>query len=156
MPLGPVREYVIICSLLIELNHSQINRLCNLSECIEHPGKIRHESNLGLVEFITIRVIGIQIIDLISSISDKVLQTMKTDMVKHDVEVESSEESADEIDKLTEHEADQHWYMQVFAHLTSEQIASIHHEEFNLLPKIFLLYGVDSQEHKFQLEGLGE
>ncbi|GJR31432.1 hypothetical protein Tco_1107664 [Tanacetum coccineum] len=34
--------------------------------------------------------------------SDKVLQTVKTDMVKHDVEVESSGECVDEIDKLTE------------------------------------------------------
>ncbi|GJV56787.1 hypothetical protein Tco_1457792 [Tanacetum coccineum] len=32
----------------------------------------------------------------------KVLQTVKTDMVKHDVEVESSGECVDEIDKLTE------------------------------------------------------
>ncbi|GJU22760.1 hypothetical protein Tco_1156102 [Tanacetum coccineum] len=31
-----------------------------------------------------------------------VLQTVKTDMVKHDVEVESSRECVDEIDKLTE------------------------------------------------------
>ncbi|GKB33288.1 hypothetical protein Tco_0872689 [Tanacetum coccineum] len=31
-----------------------------------------------------------------------VLQTVKTDMVKHDVEVESSGECVDEIDKLTE------------------------------------------------------
>ncbi|GKG14426.1 hypothetical protein Tco_0354026, partial [Tanacetum coccineum] len=30
------------------------------------------------------------------------LQTVKTDMVKHDVEVESSGECVDEIDKLTE------------------------------------------------------
>ncbi|GJZ87754.1 hypothetical protein Tco_0659364 [Tanacetum coccineum] len=40
-----------------------------------------------------------------------VLQTVKTDMVKHDVEVESSGECVDEIDKLTKvigkHEADQ-------------------------------------------------
>ncbi|GKF48349.1 hypothetical protein Tco_0141600 [Tanacetum coccineum] len=45
--------------------------------------------------------------------SDKVLQTVKTDMVKHDVEVESSGKCVDEIDKLAEligkHEADQHW-----------------------------------------------
>ncbi|GKG56201.1 hypothetical protein Tco_0577276, partial [Tanacetum coccineum] len=34
--------------------------------------------------------------------SDKVLQTVKTDMVKHDVEVESSGECVDKIDNLTE------------------------------------------------------
>ncbi|GKF96219.1 hypothetical protein Tco_0288954, partial [Tanacetum coccineum] len=34
--------------------------------------------------------------------SDKVLQTVKTNMVKHDVEVESSGECVEEIDKLTE------------------------------------------------------
>ncbi|GKD42673.1 hypothetical protein Tco_1267318, partial [Tanacetum coccineum] len=42
-----------------------------------------------------------------------VTQTVKTDMVKHEVEIETLGECVDEIDKLAEligkHEADQHW-----------------------------------------------
>ncbi|GJX24502.1 hypothetical protein Tco_0228947 [Tanacetum coccineum] len=68
---------------------------------------------------------------------------------------ESSEESTDKIDKLTEkHEADQQWRMN---QSSSTHVTTPHFSEFNLLQRSIALYtDVDSREHKFQLEGLGE
>ncbi|GJS08116.1 hypothetical protein Tco_0364912 [Tanacetum coccineum] len=87
-------------------------------------------------------------------------------MVKHDVEVESSEESTDKIDKLTEVSMKliNIGSMQVFDQFnirmnqsSSTHVTTPHFSEFNLLQRSIALYtDVDSREHKFQLEGLGE
>ncbi|GJW54073.1 hypothetical protein Tco_0098158 [Tanacetum coccineum] len=94
-------------------------------------------------------------------------------MVKHDVEVESSGECVDEIDKLTEvigemqlkqedrsyvhasNELHLHVFRVVAAYilvlvlLTTPAIAVYFSQDL-------LQHDVDSQEHRFQLEGLGE
>ncbi|GKA56379.1 hypothetical protein Tco_0755451 [Tanacetum coccineum] len=61
-------------------------------------------------------------------------------MVKHDVEVESSGECVDEIDKLTK---------------LSMKLINIGSMQFISSPKIFCNMIVDSQELVFQLVGLG-
>ncbi|GJT37948.1 hypothetical protein Tco_0937813 [Tanacetum coccineum] len=55
--------------------------------------------------------VGMDVVEIKHVESDKVLQTVKTDMVKHDVEVESSGECVEEIDRVERRsvEADQRW-----------------------------------------------
>ncbi|GJY13429.1 hypothetical protein Tco_0382738 [Tanacetum coccineum] len=64
--------------------------------------------------------VGMDVVEIKHVESDKVLQTVKTDMVKHDVEVESSGECVEEIDRVERRsvEADQRWkYARHYVHI---------------------------------------
>ncbi|GJX75521.1 hypothetical protein Tco_0314116 [Tanacetum coccineum] len=87
-----------------------------------------------------------------------VLQTVKTDMVKHDGEIESSGECVDEIDKLMEVSMKliNIGSMQVFDqfNINVMSLSNCVKPQFNLSPNDSFANVLITMEHRFQLEAL--